>query len=80
MQLTAELQEWGWIDAVEVSDPTWIDVAYTWSWPSSLWKQQALAILQRHGIYQIGRYARWMFQGIADSIRDGLLAGGALHC
>lgn len=71
-----ELQEWGWIKDVEVVDPTWIDVAYTWSWPGSHWKEKAMKALEEHGIYQIGRYARWKFQGIADSIRDGFIAGG----
>jgi hypothetical protein len=26
----------------------------------------------------VGRYARWIFQGIADSIRDGTTAGEGL--
>lgn len=72
-----ELKEWGFIDTVEVLDPTWIDVAYTWTCPGSSWKAQALALLERHDIYQVGRYGRWIFQGIADSIRDGLMVGGA---
>jgi protoporphyrinogen oxidase len=72
-----ELQEWGFIAQPEVVDPTWIDVAYTWSWPGSHWRQKALHALEEHGIFQIGRYGRWTFQGIADSIRDGLFAGAA---
>jgi len=70
-----ELQEWGFIDVAEVVDPTWIDVGYTWRWPNSVWRQCALDILEKHGIYQVGRYGRWVFQGIADSIRDGFVAG-----
>jgi hypothetical protein len=27
----------------------------------------------------VGRYARWVFQGIADSIRDGLLVGASFR-
>jgi len=72
-----ELQDWGFVRDAEVIDPTWIDVAYTWSWPGSVWRQKALEMLQDHGIYQVGRYGRWVFQGIADSIRDGLLVGSA---
>lgn len=72
-----ELQEWGMVGDVEVLDPTWIDVAYTWSWPGSRWRDEAIALLARHGIDAIGRYARWSFQGIADSVRDGLYAGAA---
>ena len=74
-----ELQEWGWIQEAEVVDPTWIDVAYTWSWPGSTWRQKVLKALEELGIYQVGRYARWVFQGIAESINDGVMAGGAVR-
>jgi len=74
-----ELQEWGFIVEVEIVDPTWIEVAYTWAWPGSKWKQLALEALEGHDIYQVGRYGRWVFQGIADSIRDGFIVGGALR-
>jgi protoporphyrinogen oxidase len=73
-----ELQEWDWLREVDVIDPTWIEVAYTWSWAASEWRQQAIAALEAHDIYPVGRYARWVFQGIADSIRDGLMAGAAI--
>ena len=73
-----ELQDWGWIGDVDVVDPTWIEVAYTWSWAGSQWKKQAITALEAHDIYPVGRYARWVFQGIADSIRDGLMAGAAM--
>ena len=74
-----ELRRWGFIQEVEVVDPTWIDVAYTWAWPDSIWKQQALRALEQHDIYQAGRYGRWTFQGIAESLREGLLIGAALN-
>jgi protoporphyrinogen oxidase len=73
-----ELQDWGWVRDVDVMDPTWIEVAYTWSWAGSPWRRQAIAALEAHDIYPVGRYARWVFQGIADSIRDGLMAGAAM--
>jgi protoporphyrinogen oxidase len=73
----AELQDWGYLKEVDVMDPTWIDVAYTWAWPESRWRADALRLLEAHGIYQVGRYARWQFQGIAESIRDGLVAGAS---
>lgn len=75
-----ELQNWGWIAEVEVLDPTWIDVAYTWTWPGSKRREKSLMALEEHNIYQVGRYGRWVFQGIADSIRDGLIAGGVVRC
>ncbi len=73
----AELQAWEFIGEALLVDPTWIDVAYTWSWPSSAWRSQAIAALDAVGIVQVGRYARWTFQGIAGSIGDGLAAGAA---
>jgi protoporphyrinogen oxidase len=69
-----ELQGWNIIGGVEILDSTWIDVAYTWSWPDSPWIQESISKLKKNHIYQIGRYGKWQFQGIADSIRDGLSA------
>ncbi len=74
-----ELQEWGYIGETEVVDPTWIDIAYTWSMPGSSWRKQAMKALEARDIYPVGRYARWIFQGIADSIKDGFLVGTALR-
>lgn len=74
-----ELQDWGFIGKAEVVDPTWIDVAYTWRWPDSTWREAAMAALEERDILPVGRYARWIFQGIADSIRDGLAAGAKLR-
>jgi protoporphyrinogen oxidase len=73
-----ELQDWAFIKDIEVIDTNWIDVAYTWSWPDSEWKKEAIDELKRHGIFQTGRYGRWTFQGIADSIRDGLVIGSEM--
>lgn len=74
-----ELQDWGFIGAVDVVDPTWVDVAYTWARPGSGWTGAAIAALAAHDIRVAGRYARWSFQGITDSLRDGFLAGQALR-
>jgi len=67
-----ELQGWKFIKDIEVVDSTWIDVGYTWSWPDSGWRNKAIDILKQNEIFQVGRYGRWVFQGIADSIREGL--------
>lgn len=79
--IVEELRAWGWIEDVEVADPTWIETAYTWVWPGSQWRQEAIGTLERYGIYQLGRYGRWApqltDQGIAQSIRDGLWAGAS---
>jgi len=78
-----ELQDWCWIEDVEVADPTWVETAYTWVWPNSPWRQEAMRILQEHDIYQVGRYGRWAAkltdQGISQSIRDGLYAGASFR-
>jgi protoporphyrinogen oxidase len=78
-EVVEELRDWGFIERAEAVHPTWIDVAYTWSWPGSGWAAEALRMLEDKGIYQIGRYGRWRFQGIADSIRDGFVAGSSFR-
>ncbi len=78
-KVVRELQSWGFINEAEVVDPTWIDVAYTWSRPDSSWRQQAMKALEERDIYPIGRYGRWIFQGIADSIRDGFFVGACFR-
>jgi protoporphyrinogen oxidase len=77
-EVVKELTDWEWIEEADVTDPTWIDVAYTWSWPNSHWRTKAIKALESQDIYQVGRYGQWAFQGIAESIRDGLIAGAAL--
>ena len=74
-----ELTDWGFIEGAEVVDPTWIDVAYTWSWPGSRWTRLASEALARVGIHSIGRYGRWIFQGIAESLREGFGAGATVR-
>jgi hypothetical protein len=74
-----ELQTWGYIGDVEAHRADWIDVAYTWSWPGSSWRNEAIRSLEAHQVFPVGRYARWVFQGIADSIRDGFVAGASLQ-
>ena len=72
-----DLQQREVIGAVEVVDPTWIEVAYTWSWPGSTWRAEALAALEAVGVHQAGRYGRWRFQGIAASLAEGRAVGAA---
>ncbi|MCS7123001.1 MAG: protoporphyrinogen oxidase-like protein, partial [Candidatus Aenigmarchaeota archaeon] len=67
-----ELKNWGYIKEVEVISPTWIEVAYTWEWPGSRLKEEVLIFLKNNNINSVGRYGKWKFQGIAESIRDGL--------
>lgn len=72
-----ELQAMHVIGATEVVDPTIVDVGYTWAWPGSTWRERAIAALAEVGVDQVGRYGRWRFQGIAESVADGLAAGAA---
>jgi len=71
-----ELQRMGFIDEVVVMDADWIDVAYTWSWPNSSWREKAIVRLEEKNIYPIGRYGRWKFQGIVESVKEGLSLTG----
>ena len=70
-----ELQSWGWIKDYDVIDPTRVDVAYTYRWPGSTWREDSLALLAKHDIVSTGRYGKWSFQGIMESIKDGFDAG-----
>jgi protoporphyrinogen oxidase len=74
-----ELIDRDYLATVDVVHPSWVDVAYTWRWPGSSWRESALQALADAGITQIGRYGRWEFQGIAESIREGFTAGAAVR-
>ena len=74
-----ELKNWKFIEEEETVHPTWIEVAYTWKKPDSIWKKVAMNELEKRGVYQIGRYGRWIFQGIAESIKDGFFAGASFR-
>lgn len=69
-----ELQARGYVDEVEVVDVSWVPTAYTWSRPGSTWAAEAIAALEAIGVEPVGRYARWRFQGIAESVAEGLAA------
>ena len=71
-QVENELRSWGFIGDVDVNDATWVEVAYTWSWPGSTWIEEAISRLEKQHINMIGRYGRWHFQGIAASIKEGM--------
>jgi hypothetical protein len=77
-QVGEELCEWGFLQDVEVCGANWVETAYTWTMPGSRWRETAIARLHAEDIHMSGRYGQWKFQGIADSLRDGLLAGGLL--
>lgn len=76
-QVVEELVGWGFLERASVVDPTWIDVAYTWRAPGSNWHRRAMHAVAERNVITVGRYGRWVFQGIADSLRDGLAVGAA---
>jgi protoporphyrinogen oxidase len=69
------LKDWGWIEGVDTISPTFVPVAYTWKWPGSTWREDAIQALEDKGVHMMGRYGRWQFQGIMESIKEGLLGG-----
>lgn len=77
--IVKELTDWEFINEAEVVDPTWIETAYTWQYPGSGWRNEAVKALEEHGIHSIGRYGKWKFQGIAESLADGIAMGAALN-
>jgi hypothetical protein len=73
-----ELQDWASSRDVEVADPTWIDVAYTWSWPGSTWcHKPPPARRPRHP--RDRPLCACVFQGIAESLHEGFAAGTAVR-
>lgn len=71
--IIAELYSWDWIKEVITSSVTEIPCAYTYQYNRGDAKS-AIAELSRYGVYSTGRYGKWKFQGIAESIMDGLKA------
>ena len=70
-----ELDDWGWIKGRGgLVDLTWVDVAYTYRWPGSTWREDSLKLLKKHDIHSIGRYGNWKFCGIVQSMREGFEA------
>jgi protoporphyrinogen oxidase len=67
----AELQTLGFIGKPDIVDPTWIEVAYTWKNANSRWVEEVIRLLRNRNIYSIGRYGKWRFQGIAQSLLEG---------
>jgi len=66
-----EIREWGWIGDVDYSNYNDIKHAYTWVGPGTH-RDIYLESLKAIGIESIGRYGKWRFQGIAQSVEDGL--------
>ncbi len=69
-QVVQELQSWRFIGKVITVDPTYVRCAYTWL-KAKEDRETALNWLKERDIISTGRYGKWKFQGMVDSIRDG---------
>lgn len=66
-----ELQSWGFIGDVIISDPTYVNTAYTWLYDKKD-REYELQWLRDRDIYSVGRYGAWKFCGMTESIEQGL--------
>lgn len=66
-----ELQSWNFIGKTIVVDPSWVRTAYTWLYRKED-RDNAFDWLKERDILSIGRYGKWKFQGVTQSIEDGL--------
>lgn len=65
-----ELKNWRWIDKVITWRADVVPCAYTWQYNRED-VPNALAWLKERDIISTGRYGKWLFQGITQSIMDG---------
>lgn len=65
-----ELQDWGWIGDVITYSLDRVPCAYTWQYNKED-VPNALAWLKERDIISTGRYGKWSFQGLTQSIEDG---------
>jgi protoporphyrinogen oxidase len=70
-EIIKELQDWRFIGEVYTADETYIKHAYTWNHNKEE-RERCIQWLKDHNIHSIGRYGKWRFQGIVESIADGL--------
>ncbi len=77
--MVEEVVELGYLAEPLVVHWNTIPIAYTWKWPNSSWQKEAQELLLSNGIIPLGRFGRWNFQGIAESIGQGLMAGASLR-
>lgn len=70
-EIIEELQKWGWIENVITVDPTFVKCAYTWN-KTLEEREMYLEWLKNRDIISTGRYGLWKFQGMAESIQQGL--------
>jgi protoporphyrinogen oxidase len=70
-----ELQSWDYIRDIDVITNSVIDVAYTYQYPGSTWRDDCITKLKAGGVQSVGRYGGWKYQGISQSFMEGLNCG-----
>lgn len=65
-----ELQSWNWIGEVNAVSIDWVECAYTWQYNKED-VPNAIQWLKERNITSTGRYGKWKFQGLSQSIEDG---------
>ena len=76
--IAKEVRDIGIIESIEVIDPSFVPNGYTYfsnKYPVPDIDHGLNLMHNESGIYQAGRYARWKFQGISESIQEGIIAG-----
>lgn len=69
-EVMKELQNWGWIGDIIIYSTDVVPCAYTWQYNRED-VPKALAWLKERDIISTGRYGKWKFQGLTQSIEDG---------
>ena len=69
--IVKELQSWGWIGEVITTDPTFVKTAYTWNRTMEE-REKHIEWMRARDIIMLGRYGRWVFCGMMESIEQGL--------
>lgn len=59
------------IKKVVTYDVNYLNPAYTWKPIDSTWREDTIEALEKKDILMTGRYGRWHFQGIAESLKEG---------
>lgn len=71
LNIISELKDLGFIKNIDCVNAKFLHCAYTWRTEKSM-VEKKIDLLNKKDILSIGRYGKWRFQGIAESVLDGL--------
>lgn len=74
-----ELKEWGWLDSVECCGLRTLRNALPLRTGPRDWAERAITLLEGQGIQLVGQGARWAYQDLTTTVREGLVVGGAIR-